>query len=160
MNDFLSKLPGPYFDFLVVTNGEYWERAGKARRVIGIKREYFHHPDALRVSDAIIGLVSHYFQKAHPSFNYYGPTEFLNENLNELLNSLAGWVERNRSCKSEAEFRGLLNDYFLEEAQTIVESWDDQWPIIRDELSANVLEIYNRGRVAKRERKVLLVLGV
>lgn len=160
MGDFLKKLPGPHFDFLVVTNGEYRERAGKARRVTGIKQEYFHHPDALRISDAVIGLVSHCFRKAHPNFHYYGPTEFLNENLNNLLDNLANWVERNRSCDSEAEFRASLDDYFIEETQAIVESWDDQWPVVRDELSNIVLEIYDRGRVAKRERKVLLVLGV
>jgi len=159
MNDFLSKLPGPFFDF-VVTDGNHYERAGKVQRVKGIKQEYFHHPDALRVQDAIVELVATCFYKAHPSFNYYGPTEFRNENLAQLLDCLGEWFQLNRSCRTEAEFRELLKPYFLEEAQGAVESWSDQWAIIRDELSAKVDEILDRGRVAKRDRRVLLVLGI
>jgi hypothetical protein len=157
MTDLLKKLPGTHFDFLVVASGE---RAGKGRRIAGVEQEYFHHPDALRIPDAIVGLVSHCFRQAHPSFNYYGPTTFHNENLNELLHSLASWMKRNRSCNSEAEFRGSLNDYFIEETQAIIESWDEQWLVVRDELSAAVLEIYNCARSARRKKRALLVLGV
>src|SRR6266576_1374745 len=103
MNGFLSKLPGPFFDFLV-TDGEHWERAGKVQRIIGSKQEYFHNPAALRVQDAIVEVVASCFEKANTTFNYYGPTEFRNENLNELLDSLGQWIIRNRSCQTETEF--------------------------------------------------------
>ena len=160
MDGLIAKLPGPFFDFLAVSSGECWERSGRVQRVAGIKQEYFHHPDALRVANAIIGLISQCFLNAHPSFNFYGPTEFRNENLNELLNNLKKWVEDLRLCKTETEFQGLLNAYFIEEAQSTIESWSDQWSILRDELSAKVREIYDRGSIAKQERKALLVLGI
>ena len=159
MNGFLSRLPGPFFDFLV-TDGEHWERAGKVQRIIGIKQEYFHNPAALRVQDAIVGVVAGCFEKAHPSFNYYGPTEFRNENLSELLDFLGQWIDTNRSCQTEADFRGLVTQYFLEEAQAAVETWDEQWPVVRDELSATIIEIGDCGRRAKLESKALLVLGI
>ena len=159
MNGFLSKLPGPFFDFLV-TDGDHWDRAGKVHRITGIKQEYFHNPAALRVQDAIIEVVASCFEKAHPGFNYYGPSEFRNENLAELLDSLGQWIIRNRSCQTEADFRGLVTRCFLEEAQAVVANWDEQWSVVRDELSATIIEIRDCGRRAKLESKALLVLGI
>ena len=159
MNGFLSKLPGPFFDFLV-TDGEHWERGGTVQRIVGIKQEYFHNSAALRVQDAIVEVVANCFERAHPSFNYYGPTEFRNENLGQLLDSLEQWIIKNDSCKTEADFRGQVTEHFLEEAQAAVDTWDAQWPVVRDELSATIIEIRECGRRAKLERKALLVLGV
>jgi hypothetical protein len=159
MNGFLSKLPGPFFDFLV-TDGEHWERAGTVQRIVGIKQEYFHNPAALRVQDVIVEVVANCFERAHPSFNYYGPTEFRNENLGQLLDSLGQWIIKNGSCQTEADFCGLVTQYFLEEAQAAVDTWDEQWPVVRDELSATIIGIRDCGRRAKLERKALLVLGI
>ena len=159
MNGFLNKLPGPFFDFLV-TNGDHWERAGRVQRITGIKQEYFHHRDALRVQDAIVQVVVSCFNESHPSFNYYGPTEFRNENLSELLGALEGWNSQNRSRNTESDFTGLLPSCFVEEARLVVDDWDEQWRIVRDELSMKIEEIHNRGSIAKRHRQTLLVLGV
>jgi hypothetical protein len=159
MNVFLNELRGPFFDFLV-TNGDPWERAGRSQRITGIKQEYFHHSDALRVQDAIVQVVVSCFNESHPTFNYYGPTEFRNENLSELLESLDGWILQNQSRNTESDFRGLLPSYFLEEVRGVVDDWDEQWPIVRDELSGKIEEIRNLGRIAKRDRQTLLVLGV
>lgn len=159
MTGFLNKLPGPFFDFLV-TNGDHWERTGKAQRFNGIKQEYFHHKDALRVQDAIVRVVASCFDASHPDFNYYGPTEFRNENLSELLDCLERWILQNRSRLTDADFSGLLPSYFLEEARAVVDAWDEQWLLIRDELSTKIEEIRNRGSIAKRNRQTLLVLGV
>ena len=157
---FLNKLLGPYFDFLVLTNDEYWQRSGKIQRKNAIKQEYFHHPDALRIQDSIIGLIYDCFNKSHPSFNYYGPTEYRNDNLNELLNHLSKWITRNRSCETKEEFLGLLTNYFIGEIETEIGSWDNQWKTVRDELNLIISELYNRGKIAKQKGKTLLVLGV
>jgi hypothetical protein len=66
--------------------------------------------------------------------------------------SLASWIKRNRSCNSEADFRGSLNNFFIEETQAIIESRDEQWLVVRDELSAAVLEIYHCARSPKRKK--------
>lgn len=158
MNIFLNKLLGPYFEFLVLENDEYWQRSGKIQRKNGIKQEYFHHPDALRIQDSIIGLISDCFRKSHPSFNFYGPTEFRNENLNDFLTYISKWITTNRSCKTKEEFLGLLTDYFIREIE--IESSDNQWQIIRDELNSVISELYDKGKLAKRTGKTLLVLGI
>ena len=88
------------------------------------------------------------------------PQKFRNENLGQLLECLGEWLKQNRSCQTEAEFRSLLKPYFLEEAQGSVESWSEQWPTVRDELSAKVVAILDRGKVARRDKRVLLVLGI
>jgi hypothetical protein len=113
-----------------------------------------------RVQDVVVAQVVDCFQSANPGFNYYGPTEFRNENLRELLGNLTRWISKCRSCDSEADFRGLLGSHFLEEAQVAVQNWDEQWAIVRDELWAKILEISDTCQKARRERNTLLVLGV
>lgn len=159
MSTFLSNLPGPFFDFLL-TNGDHWERSGKAQRIKGIKHEYFHHPDALRVQDVIISQVANCFRKAHPDFNYYGPTEFRNENLDELINYLGEWIIRCRSCGTKEDFNSLLEPYFRETLTSVTKNLDEHWSNVRDDLAAKIAEVRDRARLAQRERKALLVLGI
>lgn len=159
MSVLLAKLPGPFFDFLI-TDGDHWERVGKFPGSNGIKREFFHHPSALRVQDVIVAQAVSCFQKAQPSFNYYGPSEYRNQNLDELLSNLTDWIARCRGCEKEADFRNLLDSYFLEEAQSAVRNWNEQWCIVRDELITRIVEISEIARKARRERRTLLVLGV
>ena len=159
MKDFLANLPGPFFDFLV-TNGDHWERSGKTQSIKGIKSEYFHHPDALRVQEVIVEQVASCFQEAHPSFNYYGPTDFRNENLNGLLNKLGEWIAQCRLCETERDFSSLLTPYFLEEVQSSVQDWPEQWPTVREQLSEKIIEVRDTGRIAQRTGKTLLVLGI
>jgi hypothetical protein len=159
MTTVLRKVRGPYFDFLL-TNGDHWERAGKNQRIKGIKSEFFHHPDSLRISDAIVGQVVECFSRANPIFNYYGPSEYRNSNLDELLHHLEEWISRCRSCKAAADFEHLLMPHFLEELKTLVGNWDQRWLTVRNEFAATIDKIVDKARQAKDERKTLLVLGI
>jgi hypothetical protein len=76
------------FQFLVVSEGEYWQRAGRVQRISGIKQEYFHRPDALRIAYVLMQQLGPVFKVADPSFNPYGPTEFRGKNLAGLLGAL------------------------------------------------------------------------
>ena len=158
MKVFLDKLSGPYFEFLILENDKYWQRSGNIRMKNRVTQEYFNHPDALRIQDSIIGLISDCFSKSHPGFNYYGATEFRNENLSELLNNISKWLDKNRFCETREKFLGLLTKYFIEELK--IESLDDQWKTIRDELNLMVSVLYGKGELAKQTGKTLLVLGI
>src|SRR3990170_568913 len=80
--------PGPWFEFLALQKREYWERAGRLQRVVGIKPEYFHRADALRVRDDVMQRLAPHFSAANESFNYFGPTEFEGRQLTNLLAEL------------------------------------------------------------------------
>lgn len=159
MSVLLANLPGPFFDFLI-NDGDHWEREGKVPRNKRIKPEFFHHPSALRVPDVIVAQAVSCFQKAQPSFNYYGPSEYRNENLDELVTNLTDFISRCRRCEKESDFRNLLDSSFLEWTRSAVRNWNEQWCIVRDELLTRIVEIRDIARLARRERKTLLVLGI
>ena len=91
------------FEFLVVEKGECWDRVGRVQRIAGIKPEYFHRADALRVPHEIMQELARLFEISNPAFNYYGPTEFDGQALVNLTSALeSGWKAR---CGKQDEGR-------------------------------------------------------
>jgi hypothetical protein len=160
MAKLLNSLKGPYFSFLVLQPGEYWKRAGKVQRIIGIKPEYYHHPDALRIPDAIIGIVVDAFARANARFNYHGPTEYQGKNLDRLHAGLREWSGLAGSIGGFVDFRGLLTELFILRCSRDIADWEEQWSTIRDELVELITKVADLACTARDRGDVLLVLGV
>ena len=156
----VPKLGGPYFDFLVVAPDEYRERTRPNRKATRIKPEYFHHPEALRVSDCVVGVAVDCFLRAHSHFDYHGETEFGGESLERLITELSAQVEVIQACKWKREFGALVTDLFSYDCAQSVGPWQRHWPRIREEVAEAISNIVERANTAVRDDKVLLVIGV
>ena len=75
-------------EFIAANPDEYWELAGRVQRRIGIKPEYFNHPDALRVHMDVLMPVRHLFEGANPKFSLYSSCEFSGPTLTALRDAL------------------------------------------------------------------------
>jgi hypothetical protein len=113
----ITRLPGPFFDFLVVNEEEIWERRGRVQRVVGIKQEYFHHPEALRVPDSVVGIVVIAFKRSHPEFYFWGPTVYRGEELDRLIAELRAQEDTIRACPWKREFALLLPPLFTHDCR-------------------------------------------
>lgn len=160
MPDLISQLKGPYFSFLVANKDEYWERRGKVQRITGIKTEYFHHPDALKLPDCLISLVVTAFGKAHTKFSYYGHTIYETETLNRLIGELQFQAERIVGCRTRQEFGSLLTELFVSYCKDSIGNWQQHWPTIKQDVRKAINAIISVAEQARQENRVLLVLGV
>jgi hypothetical protein len=160
MSDLINQLKGPYFSFLVANKDEYWERRGRVQRITGIKAEYFHHPEALKVPDCLISLVVTAFGKAHPKFSYYGDTVYKTETLNQLIGELQFQAERIVCCQTRQEFGSLLTELFVSYCQDSIGNWRRHWPTIRQDVHKAINTIISVAEQARQENRGLLVLGV
>lgn len=160
MEDFFSKLGGPYFDFLVVNKDEYWERRGKVNRIAGIKAEYFHRKDFLRIQDCVISIFVNAFQSAHSKFNYYGYTIYNSEDMRRLVDELELQANKIRLCSTEEKLGGLLTELFISYYEEDIGDWKPHWEIIKNELLEHLTQIIEKAKNAQAESKELLVLGV
>ena len=150
----LPMLKGPYFDFLVFPAGQCWERRGS------LKRQCFHHPDALRVQDVIVSVFVRAFEQSHSHFNYYGPTEYIGVDLHRLQKTLAGQIQVMGSCRTHKQFQAKLNKYFTASCDEELGIWLPKWRRMRNELEVIGQEILHRVEQAEREQKALLALGI
>jgi hypothetical protein len=75
---------GLHFDILSLEPDTIWERRGRVQRKAGIRAQWFHHPDAVRVPEPVFSNFSNAFRVANPAFNYYGPTEYTNQETARL----------------------------------------------------------------------------
>jgi hypothetical protein len=160
MKHLISKLKGPYFSFLLVEPDEIWERRGRVGRIVGIKSEYHHHPDALTLPDCLISLVIFSFEKAHPKFNYYGYTVYEAENLERLIEVLQFQVEAIESCKEMNKFGCMLTELFVTYCGDSLGGWQKHWPEIKQQSADAINNVIILAKRAKEESKTLLVLGV
>ena len=113
MTNLINKLNGPYFSFVLAEKDEYWERRGKVQRIVGIKSEYYHRPDALDLPDCIISLVVASFERSDPEFAYHGVTVYESKTLDRLIGELRFQAEAIDSCKDTHGFRGMLTELFV-----------------------------------------------
>jgi hypothetical protein len=156
----ISKLKGPYFSFLLAERDAFWERRGRVQRIVGIKPEYYHQPDALHLPDCVISFVATSFERAHPRFNYYGYTVFESETLDRLIGELRFKVEVIMSCQDLLEFGRLPTELFVACCEESIGGWQKHWPEIKEEVVGAINRIILSAERAKQESKVLLVLGV
>lgn len=77
-----------YFEILAVEPERIYERRGRVQRIVGVNRELFHHPDAMRIPESVFSRFVAAFRIAHPKFNYFGPTEYNREDTLRLCNEL------------------------------------------------------------------------
>jgi len=77
-----------YFEILAVEPERIYELRGRVQRIVGINRELFHHPDAMRIPESVFSSFVAAFRIAHPKFNYFGPTEYNSEDTLRLCNEL------------------------------------------------------------------------
>src|SRR5262245_43585546 len=79
---------GLHFEILAVESDMIYERRGRIERIVGIRPQWHHHPDALRVPESVFSRFSSAFRNAHPKFNYYGPTEYKSQETAQLCAEL------------------------------------------------------------------------
>ncbi len=82
------------FELLVVAPENIYERRGRVQRVVGIRSELHHHPEALSVPESIFSFFTESFRIANQDFNYYGYTEYRPQDLLRLSNELKANTER------------------------------------------------------------------
>lgn len=91
------------FDILAVASDQIYERRGRVQRIVGIRSEWFHHPDALRIPESVFNRFSEAFSSAHAKFNYYGPTEYSGEQIRRLCKELRTHIVAERAQGQPAE---------------------------------------------------------
>jgi len=160
MGELLKQLAGPYFDFLIVEKDKLWERRGRVQRVVGIKSEYFHHPQALRLPDCVISIFVEALKLSHEKFFYHGDTIYEAAQLTNLIAQLQSQIERIKSCQDKAAFDALLTELFIGYCDDAFQGWQDPWEPLKGELIKCVKQIIEKARSAQSESKELLVLGV
>lgn len=152
------RLSGPYFEFLVTNKDEYIEYRGTARTRAGLKQEYFHHPEALRVSDGVVSLFADCFRSAGPQFQFFRYTEY----DGDALHKLAACLETRRTTVKSLDENGialLVHGSLLAanlEADGITPAWEELREVLADNLSGILAFVHQ----ASQEGKTLLVLGV
>jgi hypothetical protein len=119
---------GLFFNILAVPPDQIYERRGRIRRKGGIQPQWFHHPEAVRVPEFLFSRFSTAFRKAHPVFNYYGPTEFKDDQIAILCSELQSRLVGSRDPQGETEV-------------AIQKVLDLAEPALRDGLSLLVLGI-------------------
>ena len=156
----IPRLRGPFLDFIVVASGEYLERIHPKRRTLEIKREYFRHPDALRVPLCVFMVANACFERTHPQFCYYRATEFAGELLECLIAELRALVEAIQACKWKREFGALIPKLFADDFADQFGCWQGCWPCVRDELAQAIGTVLECAVQAKEADKALLVIGI
>ncbi|MES2462265.1 MAG: hypothetical protein V4671_16890 [Armatimonadota bacterium] len=150
----LSVLEQPYFDFLVLRRGECWESPGRLKKVC------FHNPNALLVHDSTVHVFVDAFGDSHPEFNYFGPTEYLSENLSSLQVRLQLQLKAISSCENQGQFIEILPKGTTRRYERSIEAWPSKWEAIRDELAEQGRKILDLAERAQREDQALLVMGI
>lgn len=105
MRDRIVKRVGLHFDILALESDAIWERRGRVQRKAGIRAQWFHHPDAVRVPESVFSRFSGAFRIAHPAFNYYGPTEYTNQETTRLCCELkaGSWTTDSGALNAKTE---------------------------------------------------------
>jgi len=104
-----DKRMSPYFDILAVDSDLIYERRGRIQREGGIHPQWFHHPDAIRVPESVFSDFSSAFRDSHPAFNYYGPTEYSDQEITRLCHELTFGVRYDKSVCSRAEMKDAIS---------------------------------------------------
>lgn len=150
----LPKLAGPYFDFLVFPTERCWERGGY------LSDECYHNPKALRVQDSIVHLFLEAFNHSHQNFNYFGPTEYVGSDVDQLHRLLTRRIEAISSYRTRKQFLANSSEYFQSQCDDDLGLWLPKWRRIRNELEIYGRQILHRVEQAQSEQKSLLVLGI
>lgn len=153
-------LPGPYFKFLVLPVDTAWERIGRSQRRGGIRQELFHHPDALRVPNCILGALAPAFISSYPQFHYYGPTEYAGEPLASLIAQLIQSVQNIEGCRTADELEQHLPAWVVSDFSEMLGPWPHYWREAQRELVMGAECILTRAEVAQRKAEALLVFGI
>jgi hypothetical protein len=96
---------GRFFSILAVDSDMVYERRGRIQRRAGIRTEWHHQPDSIRVPEPVFSVFMAAFRTVHPEFNYYGPTEYKGQETAQLCTELrAGtWAATSAVAQSEVE---------------------------------------------------------
>ena len=160
MANLLKRLSGPYFDFLVGPQGEWYTRCHPKRRTMVLKKECFHNRDAICVPMDVMELAADCLSVSHPRFNYYGDTEYTGENLEALIACLSARVDALRFCRCKREFDALTPDIFKESCRQHLARRHRYWHRVRNQAVACLDEVLRYAQDAQRPENALLVLGV
>lgn len=158
MSKLLSKLGGPYFDFLVLPVGQCWQEAGV--EFPHLRPEYYHHPGALGVQDAILSVFIQAFVQSCTHFAYYGSTEYVGEDLSRLRRGLVGRIQAVRACCARRQLKPELTGLFSSYCDYDIGDWLPKWRQVRNELVVCGHRVLHLVEQAEREQRALLVLGV
>ena len=146
-------------DFLVAPREVYLERAGKVQRVVGVKEEYFNHPDAFALEMDIVALTD-VFALSHPKFSLFGFTEYMDETLAQLVSHLSLYIERLQSCGKPSELTPFLNRNFVCAYNQAYGKWQNGWRLLQSRLIEVFTVILNLAKQAQRDDHVFLVFGI
>lgn len=158
MAKLLSKLGGPYFDFLVVSVGQCWQDAGV--EAPELRKEYYHHPGSLRVQDAILSVFIQAFVQSCPHFDYYGSTEYVGEDLARLRRALLARIQAVSACRARRQLKTELTELFTSYCDSDLGDWLPTWRRVRNELASCAHQVLRLVEQAEREQRALLSLGV
>lgn len=159
----IPKVGGAYFEFLVIPLEGNPEPLPSGRKRAWTVASYYHHPNALRVKDFVVGLGIWCFEEASAKFGpygFWGDTEYDGENLSQLIAFLTLHVEMVCTCRRKREFRQLINPFFEAVFLEDIGPWDQYWTRIRDEVVEAFEQILQRAKTAQESGKVLLVMGI
>jgi len=101
---------GLNFSILAVESDMVYERRGRIQRKAGIRPQWLHHPDVLRVPESVFSIFSDAFHTAHPMFNYYGPTEYKGQEIARLCTELRTETWAERTADSQVETEGVIRE--------------------------------------------------
>jgi hypothetical protein len=82
------------------------------------------------------------------------------EALDRLLFELSLWLTAARGCRCKHEFTRFLHELFVSVCEETIGSWRRHWPRIQNEIAEAIERIEERAEEARKDRKVLLVMGV
>lgn len=104
MSNCLEGLPGPFFEFIITEKGAFQREYEQSDPLM----DYYHHPDALAVSDDIIDLILQPLMQSHPHFNRWGDTEYADAELRHLCMWLEAYIRGLEACRTRKEFEGVF----------------------------------------------------
>jgi len=144
------------FDFLVLPEGECWDRRGTLQVIRGVKSEYYHRSEATRINECVILVVHEAFTAACSRFNLYYVTEFTGDELRNLGPARTAI----RRCASAEELSALVPAYVREEVELAWGSWRDQWDEFRTFIVDSLDRLIETVARARSEQRALLAIGI
>ncbi len=148
------------FDFLVLPEGECWDRRGTLQVVKGVKSEYYHHPEATRINECVVWVVREALEASSPRFNFYYVTEFTGDELRELADRLGPARTLIERCVSADELATLVSTYVRGEVEDSWGPWKEQWAWFRDLTVHSLEQILEIVARARSEQRALLAIGI
>ena len=101
---------GLHFEILAVESDQVYECRGRIQRLVGIRPQWHHHSNAIRVPESVFTRFSEAFRATHGKFNYYGPTEYKSQEIARLCNALRArpWPDGKTESVTQGETKDVV----------------------------------------------------